>query len=374
MVHTFNTWTASYDGGWARSAGRGVPGPSRTYPPDGPPTFVFQMFPTVYEIPFHYVHPVTGRQITPPPPARVSQTGGSVTDEGFGGMPPEIAAELAAIGARIEAQRTAELYAPLQPKEPYNWVKIDRDVKYGPHERHALDVFTAPVASAAAKPVIVFVHGGGFARGAKRAEGSPFYDNVMLWAVGAGMVGVNINYRLAPEHMWPSGIEDVTQVMTWLKSNVTRYGGDPDKVFLWGHSAGAAHVADYLAHTANTGRDAGAAGAVLTSGFYDLGTEVSVWKAYYGEDVATYAARSSLAGLLRTNVPLLVTDAELDPEMFQAEAQKLTSERTRIGRPVERVHLRGHSHISETYAVGTADRSLSDPVREFVQQVSAGGT
>ena len=54
------------DGGLRRRLGaqtraRGVPGPSRTFPPDTPPTFTFQMFPTVYEIPFHYPHPVTGR-------------------------------------------------------------------------------------------------------------------------------------------------------------------------------------------------------------------------------------------------------------------------------------------------------------------------
>jgi hypothetical protein len=196
VVHTFNTWTAGYDGGWAKSPGRGVPGPSKTYPPDGPPTFAFQMFPTVYRIPFHYDHPVTGRQITPLPPARVSQTGAAVTYAQAGGMPPEIEAELRAIGARIEGQRTAELYAPLQPKEPYAWVKMERDVAYGAHERNVLDVFTAPVAGSG-KPVVVFVHGGGFARGTKHTEGSPFYDNVMLWAVGQNMVGVNTCGRRA---------------------------------------------------------------------------------------------------------------------------------------------------------------------------------
>ncbi|HEX7079544.1 MAG TPA: nuclear transport factor 2 family protein [Gammaproteobacteria bacterium] len=60
-VHAFNTWTASYDGGWAHSPGRRLPGPSENYPPDGPPTFVFEMFPNVYELPFHYANPVTGR-------------------------------------------------------------------------------------------------------------------------------------------------------------------------------------------------------------------------------------------------------------------------------------------------------------------------
>jgi triacylglycerol lipase len=110
----------------------------------------------------------------------------------------------------------------------------------------------------------------------------------------------------------------------------------------------------------------------LTSGFYDLGTEVSVWRVYYGEDVSTYAERSSLAGLLETDTPLLVTDAELDPDDFQVETRKLAEARAAAGRPVERVHLAGHSHISETYAVGTGDRSLSGPVLEFIRRIAGG--
>jgi acetyl esterase/lipase len=371
--HTFNTWTAGYEGGWVRNPGRGVPGPSRTFPPDTPPTFTFQMFPTVYEIPFHYPHPVTGRATSTRAPNPSSTSTAPMTQTDFG-MPEDIAAELRSIGARIETQRTAELYAPLQPKEPYAWLNVARDQQYGPHERNALDVFTAPAAgegkAVVAKPVIVFVHGGGFARGAKRTEGLPFYDNIGLWAVGADLVGVTLNYRLAPESTWPSGIEDLTAAVAWLKANVARFGGDPSKIVLWGHSAGAAHVADYVAHAAKRNGDAGIAGAVLTSGFYDLGKEVSVWKVYYGEDVAAYAERSSLPGLVATSVPLLVNDAELDPDMFREETDKLVAARAAAGKPVERVHLAGHSHISETYAVGTGDRSLAGPVLQFVRRVS----
>ena len=365
--HTFNTWTAGYEGGWARNPGRGVPGPSRAFPPDTPPTFTFQMFPTVYEIPFHYPHPVTGRATSTRDP-NPSSTSSAMTQADLG-MPEEIAAELRTIGARIETQRTAELYAPLQPKEPYSWLTVTRDLKYGPHERNALDVFTAPVAGAG-KPVVVFVHGGGFARGAKRTEGTPFYDNIGLWAVGADLVGVTLNYRLAPQGTWPSGIEDLTVAVAWLKANAARFGGNPSNIVLWGHSAGAAHVADYVANAAKCGLDAGVAGAVLTSGIYDLGAEVSVWKVYYGEDVATYAERSSLPGLVATSVPLLVNDAELDPDMFREETDKLVAARAAAGKPIERVHLEGHSHLSETYAVGTGDRSLSGPVLEFVRRVS----
>jgi acetyl esterase/lipase len=369
--HTFNTWTAGYDGGWARSPGRGVPGPSRTYPPDTPPTFTFQMFPTVYEIPFHYPHPVTGRATSAraPNPAPMSNAAMTYRPAVDLGMPPEIAAELNAIGPRIEAQKTAELYAPLHPKEPYPWLALSRDLKYGPHERNALDVFSSATVGGG-KPVVVFVHGGGFARGAKHTDGTPFYDNIGLWAVSQDMVGVTLNYRLAPESTWPSGIEDLTAAVAWLRANIARYGGDPDKIVLWGHSAGAAHVADYIANTAKRNLEANVAGAVLTSGFYDLGTEVSVWKVYYGEDVSTYAERSSLPGLVATGVPLFVNDAELDPDMFRGETDKLVATRAAAGKPVERIHLKGHSHISETYAVGTGDRSLSGPVLEFVRRVT----
>jgi acetyl esterase/lipase len=371
--HTFNTWTAGYEGGWARNPGRTVPGTSKTFPPDTLPTFAFQMFPTVYEIPFHYPHPVTGRSTSaelPNPTSVGSSMNRTAVDLG---MPPELAAELRAIGPRIEPQKTAGLYAGLQPKAPYAWLDLTRDLSYGPHERNVLDVFASPDPGRG-KPVVVFVHGGGFTRGAKSAEGSPFYDNVGLWAVGTGLVGVTMNYRLAPESTWPSGIEDVAAAVAWLKQNVARYGGDPEKIVLWGHSAGAAHVADYVANAAKRGLDAGVAGAVLTSGFYDLGSEVSVWKAYYGEDVRTYAERSSLPGLVATDVPLLVNDAELDPDLFQEEAGKLVAARAAAGKPIERLHLEGHSHISETYAVGTGDRSLSLPVLRFVERVTADGS
>jgi acetyl esterase/lipase len=369
--HVYNTFTAGYDGGWAKSANRGMPGPSADLPPDTPPTTWFAMFPVVYDIPFHYANPVTGRTAVPPlalAPGETARQGSSTPS--FKGMPADIAAALREIGPRIETQRTAELYVPLLAKEPGADVVVARDLAYGPHERNVLDVFSS-ADKAQAKPVVVFIHGGGFQRGAKHTAGSPFFDNIGLWAQSHGLVGVTINYRLAPEFQFPSGVEDVTRAVDWLKAHIGEYGGDPAKIFLWGHSSGAAHAADYLAHLARSGATARIAGAILTSGFYDLGHEVSVWKAYYGEDVARYAERSSLPGLLKTATPLLVTDAELDPDSFQAEAEKLTVQRASIGKPVLRVYLHGHSHISETYAVGTADESLSGPVLEFIHAVSA---
>ena len=374
VVHTYNTWSAGYAEGWAKSQGGFVPGPSADYPPDAPPTLEFAMFPSVYDIPFHYRNPVTGRIAGPP---RRTQESTSLRKPSRapgepGGMPAEIAPQIAAIGARIDAQRTAAVYAPLHAPPPYDGVTIARDLRYGPAERNVLDVFTSQEPGAAA-PVLVFIHGGGFARGQKSSPDSPFYDNVMLWAARAGLVGVNINYRLAPEHTWPSGVEDLAALVAWLTENVAEHGGDPQRVFLWGHSAGAAHAGDYIASRTLHGKPLSVAGAILTSGFYDLGDEVSVWQAYYGDDVATYAERSSLAGLARADLPLLINDAEFDdPVNFQAQAQLLARARAQARRPVHYLHLLGHSHLSETYAVGTADESLSGPVLDFIESVAGG--
>ena len=108
-----------------------------------------------------------------------------------GGMPSDIEWKLSALGATINPAEIAKLYAPLQEKEPYQGIKVTRDLKYGTDERHALDVFVPDPAGASRRPVLMFVHGGGFTDGDKRIPDSPFYDNIALFAARNGLVGVN---------------------------------------------------------------------------------------------------------------------------------------------------------------------------------------
>jgi triacylglycerol lipase len=370
-VNAWNTFSAGYEGGWAKAAGRGMPGPNpEIVPPDAPPSRQIAMFPVVYEIPYHYANPVTGRTdlpplvpmaqqlkdypLPPPPAPRVTSAPA--------GMPAEVASALREIGPRIEGAKTTALYAPLLALQSHEGIDVSRDLAYGPHARHRVDVFR-PNARGERRPMVVFIHGGGFSRGAKSAPGSPFYDNIGYWAASHGLVGVTLNYRLAPEFAYPSGAEDLARAVAWLRSHAADWGADPRRIVLWGHSAGAAHVGDYLARTPRPL----IAGAVLTSGIFDLGSTVSVWKDYYGDDVARYAERSSLARLAKVPTPLLVTWAELDPPDFVPDTEKLIAQRKAAGRPLTSLRLPNHSHLSETYAVGTADESLSGPVLQFIQ-------
>src|SRR5258708_2029566 len=150
-------------------------------------------------------------------------------------MPEDIAWKLLEIGRVIDVPKTAAIYAPLQQKEPYAGVKVERDVKYGPADRNLLDVFAPETnSSSPSRPVLIYVHGGGFVAGNKRAPGSPFNDNIMLWAVKNGYVGVNVTYRLGPQAAWPAGAEDLAAAVQWISEKIAERGGDPARIYLMG--------------------------------------------------------------------------------------------------------------------------------------------
>ena len=284
-------------------------------------------------------------------------------------MPAEIAAKLQELGRVIDPAQTGQVYAPLQEKEPYQDVKVERDAKYGAADRHLLDIFM-PAAASSPRPVLIFVHGGGFVRGNKRAPGTPFNDNVMLWAVRNGYIGVNTTYRLAPQAVWPAGAEDVAAAVQWVSDQIGARGGDPARVYLMGHSTGAVHVADYVSRPElHKVKGGGLAGAILVSGIYDMpATSVIDYRAYYGADPARYAEQSSLPGLLTTRIPLMMVAAELDPTGFVHQFDMLKrASCERASGCMRAVMLPQHSHMSEVYSINTADARLASEIVNFTK-------
>jgi acetyl esterase/lipase len=262
---------------------------------------------------------------------------------------------------------------PCRRRKPYAGVKVERDVKYGPAERNLLDVFTPESASGPPRPVLIFIHGGALIRGNKREGGGPFYDNIMLWAVKNGFVGVNMTYRLAPQFPWPAGAEDVGAVIAWVARDIATRGGDPTRVFAMGHSAGALHLASYVSHPEFHKIDGGGLkGAIMLSGTYDL-TVVSsnkVMDAYFGPDRSRYEEQSSLRGLLATKIPLMIVTAELDPTGFGIQFNLLRTQSCAGPNGCMRaVVLPQHSHMSEVYSINTADTRLTDQILDFVRTV-----
>jgi acetyl esterase/lipase len=239
------------------------------------------------------------------------------------------------------------------------------DLAYGPHERHRLDLYR-PNGDALA-PVIVFVHGGGFLKGDKGGAEAWSNANVGRMAAAAGFLGAVINYRLAPDHGWPAGAEDVAAVVSWLKANARDHGGDPDRIVLMGTSAGAVHVGGYL----RLAGDNDARAAILLSGLYGYTPLDERDRLYYG-DAALYAERMPKDAVVGTRLPLFVGCAQFDPPRFQAEFLGLMQDRLAAHGEMPRgVILAGHNHYTMTMHLGTADRRLADEIRDFVRDITA---
>jgi acetyl esterase/lipase len=121
-------------------------------------------------------------------------------------------------------------------------IKITRSVAYAERSRHTLDICRP--ADAVAAPVVVFFYGGGWRSGNKA-----LYRYVAKALARRGYVAVVPDYRIYPEVRYPDFIEDAALAVRWVKDNATRFGGNPEKIFLQGHSAGA-HIAAMLAFDA----------------------------------------------------------------------------------------------------------------------------
>lgn len=269
-----------------------------------------------------------------------------------------------------QIQGSMALFAPFQP--PVDEALVQRDLSYGPNVRHRLDLFGG--GSDAKRPVLVFLHGGGFVGGDKGAPGTPFYNNVGAWAAAQGWLGITATYRLAPTHPWPAGAEDVARLVAWLKAEAANHGGDPDRIILMGQSAGAAHVASYVGGQGLADQAAASiAGAIMLSGLYDVPSAARnpYQDAYFGTDPARFAAQSSVNGLATTSVPCLFTVSENDPADFQRQAALLVARRVAaMGIWPDFRWLEGHNHISPVHQIHSSVDELGPVLARFVARLT----
>lgn len=111
-------------------------------------------------------------------------------------------------------------------------VPNERHILYGRHPFQLLNIFIPPSATAA--PIFLFAHGGGF------REGHPdHYDSLAPAFIDNGAIFVTYGYRLRPEADVPEAVDDGAHAVAWVYQNAARHGGDPSRIFVGGHSAGA---------------------------------------------------------------------------------------------------------------------------------------
>jgi acetyl esterase/lipase len=225
----------------------------------------------------------------------------------------------------------------------------------------------------AAAPVVIYLHGGAYVRGDKDQYGE-IYGNISTWFARQGMLGINATYRLAPAAKWPAAVDDVRAMVKWAKENAARFGGDPARIYLIGHSAGATHVASYTFDRGLTpAAGPGVSGAVLISGRYRLEYDPADpngknMQAYFGEDSAGYPARSPITHIRDgERVPVFVVITEYDnPGLDIVGAELLAALCARDGACPRFTRLEKHNHLSEVAAFNTADEQLGREILEFM--------
>jgi acetyl esterase/lipase len=113
-----------------------------------------------------------------------------------------------------------------------------RDQPYGAGERNRLDVYVPPRSDGRPKPVLVFIYGGSWDSGEKET-----FAFAGLALANRGFVTMVPDYRLVPQVRYPAFLEDNAAAVRWARDNATRFGGDPDRIVIVGHSAGAYNAA-----------------------------------------------------------------------------------------------------------------------------------
>ena len=293
-------------------------------------------------------------------------------------LPETIAGARSRRGPRCDAevaQITRHLCAPAQDRAAIAALTIQRDIAYGAAPRHRLDLYD-PHTDGAPRPVVLFVHGGAFVAGDKTAsDGAPFYENVGLWAVRHGCAAIAMTYRLAPEHPYPAGAEDIAAAIAWVHREGPAHGLDPARLILMGQSAGAVHVATYLAQTGlHEVAGGGVRAGVLISGLYDMSAadDNPPKRAYFGADPTLYPERSSLEGLRQNcDVPLLIAVCEYDPPDFQNQALILMRALFyRDRRLPQTLYLSGHNHLSAIFLLGSATDTLGPTLGDFIIEIT----
>lgn len=277
-------------------------------------------------------------------------------------------------GREIQKHRdlVLEAYGPVLATAPKAGVVVTREHAYGTHPRQVLDVFRP--ASARRAPVVIFMHGGAFVRGDKRVS-DEVYDNLLYWFARNGHVGVNIEFRLAPEGGWPAGADDLAGSIAWVKANIAAHGGDPESIFVIGHSAGGTHVAShaYDPAAAYLGRDV--KGVVLISA--RLRADVlpenpnsAGVRAYFGADESVYEARSPINHAASSRLPVMIAIAEYENPLLDLYGLEFAHRIAVARRHAPRfIRMAGHNHISIVAHFNSGEESLGLEILDFMAQL-----
>src|SRR5579863_2619185 len=241
-------------------------------------------------------------------------------------------------------------------------------LSYGPSEIEQLDLYRT---QAGREPILVFIHGGAWRSGS--AKGNAFPAEVFV-AAGAHYIAPDF---VAVQNAGGSLIvtaDQVRRAIAWVYRNATSFGGDPERIYISGHSSGA-HLAG-VAITTDWRRDFSLPadvikGAVLVSGMYDLrGPRLSSRSSYVKFDDSTEEALSPQRHIDRLTTPLIIAYGSLETPEFQRQSRDFAAAVKDAGKPVELLRGEGDNHFEFIETLGNPYSPLA---RAALGQMKLGG-
>jgi acetyl esterase/lipase len=230
--------------------------------------------------------------------------------------------------------------------------------------KHKLDIYIPK--DKTNLPVLFFVHGGAWKTG----------DHSQYVPVGnryarEGFITVVPSYRLAPKHPHPAQIEDVAAAFAWTVRHIAEYGGDTNRIYAAGHSAGGHLVAllslddSYLAKYQLSPK--ALRGVLAWSGVYNL-TAGESQESVFGKDPQVRRAASPLSHVKAGAPPFVVTYCPWDYFSLPGQAKEFYQALRHAGIDAELVYVPRESHISEMLSVTRAEDPTVTSAVKFIQQ------
>jgi acetyl esterase/lipase len=254
---------------------------------------------------------------------------------------------------------------------PRDGIRVESNVSYGTHDRQRFEVFH-PATASRTGAALIFVHGGAFTEGSRNRT-DEIYSNVLYYFARHGFVGINAGYRLAPDATYPEASRDIATIVAWTRANAEELGIDPRRIFLMGHSAGAAHTASFVYDKRLHPEDGpGVAGHIVISGRVRADNRADNpnarrVEAYYGSDATLFDDMSPITHVDAGSPPTFIAAAEFENPLIDIYCLELAHRIAVVkGRAPPFLWLRGHNHTSIIGHINTSEDLLGAAIRQFM--------